>query len=172
MEPQSDTVAEPAASMAAPFTFEEFFDVHHVVLFRRLCVLTGSRTEAEEVAQEAFVRLWERWGRVATVEDPEGYLYRTALNLVRRRHSRTFAFRKLVSRDRTDDALSQVEKSTAVSAALATLTRRQRAALVLTTMMGFTSEEAGRLLHVGPSTVRALATQARSALRETMEDPR
>ena len=33
--------------------------------------------------QEAFVRVWERWDRVAGVEDPVGYLFRTAMNLHR-----------------------------------------------------------------------------------------
>lgn len=59
-----------------------------------------------------------------------------------------------------------------MTAALARLTPRQRAALVLTTMLGWPSEEAGRILHVRAATVRALANQGREALRQTMEDPR
>jgi DNA-directed RNA polymerase specialized sigma24 family protein len=45
------------------------------------------------------------------------------------------------------------------------LAPRQRAALVLLDMYGYGSEEAARILGVRPSTVRALATQGRTALR-------
>jgi len=47
----------------------------------RSCIERSSYSgEAEDLAQEAFGRLWERWERVSAVEDPQGYLYRTALN--------------------------------------------------------------------------------------------
>jgi hypothetical protein len=46
-------------------------------------VITGSRGEAEDLAQEAFTRLFERWDRVAALDDPTGYLHRTATNLFR-----------------------------------------------------------------------------------------
>ena len=49
-------------------------------LFRALYVLTGSRDEAEDLAQHAFCRVWERWDRVAALDDPAGYLFRTAFN--------------------------------------------------------------------------------------------
>lgn len=78
-------------------TFEAFFQAQHVTLFRRLCLITGTRSDAEELSQDAFVRLWERWDRVSGLDDPEGYLYRTAMNLVRRRYGRTAAqLRRLV----------------------------------------------------------------------------
>jgi RNA polymerase sigma-70 factor, ECF subfamily len=41
----------------------------------------GNRAEAEELAQDAFLKVWERWDRVADIEEPVGYLYRTAMNL-------------------------------------------------------------------------------------------
>jgi DNA-directed RNA polymerase specialized sigma24 family protein len=47
------------------------------------------------------------------------------------------------------------------------LAPRQRAALVLLDLYGYGSEEAARIMGVRPSTVRALATQGRSALRTT-----
>jgi hypothetical protein len=37
------------------------------------------------MAQEAFLRVWQRWDRVAPMERPEGYLYRTAMNVWRSR---------------------------------------------------------------------------------------
>jgi DNA-directed RNA polymerase specialized sigma24 family protein len=42
-------------------TFEEFFGTEHARLFGALCFITGDRDEAEEIMQDAFLRLWERW---------------------------------------------------------------------------------------------------------------
>jgi RNA polymerase sigma-70 factor (ECF subfamily) len=55
--------------------------------------------------------------------------------------------------------------------ALGQLTPRQRAALVLTEMIGYSSEEAASILGVRPGTVRALAFQGRAALRRMLEAP-
>jgi DNA-directed RNA polymerase specialized sigma24 family protein len=42
--------------------------------------VTGNRHDAEEITQDAFMRLRERWDSMGRIEDPTGYLYRVALN--------------------------------------------------------------------------------------------
>ena len=42
-------------------TFEDFFGTEHARLFGALCFVTGDRDEAEEIMQDAFLRLGERW---------------------------------------------------------------------------------------------------------------
>jgi DNA-directed RNA polymerase specialized sigma24 family protein len=74
-------VPEIAEVAAGTISFEEFFEEHHRRLFSALCAATANRHEAEEVMQEAFLKLWERWDRVSGLEDPVGYLYRTAMNV-------------------------------------------------------------------------------------------
>jgi DNA-directed RNA polymerase specialized sigma24 family protein len=69
------------------------------------------------------------------------------------------------------DPLEEVEGRDEVDRALATLTVRQGAAVVLTELLDCTSEEAGRLLGVRPGTVRVLAQHGRDTLRKTMEKP-
>jgi DNA-directed RNA polymerase specialized sigma24 family protein len=69
--------ADEAAEMRLP-SFEEFYEAHHRRLFVSLCLVTGDRQEAEEVMQEAFVRVWERWDKVGRLDAPTGYLYRAA----------------------------------------------------------------------------------------------
>lgn len=39
-----------------------------------LCLLTGDGQEAEDLMQDAFVRLHERWERISSLDDPTGYL--------------------------------------------------------------------------------------------------
>src|SRR5947207_2305974 len=69
-------------------TFEAFFDANHVRMLRALYLVTGSRAAAEDVLQEAFLKVWQRWDRVRRMDDPVGYLYRTGLNTARSRRRR------------------------------------------------------------------------------------
>lgn len=54
--------------------------------------------------------------------------------------------------------------------ALATLSPRQRAAVVLTDLLGFPSEEAARMLRIRASTLRMHVSRAHAALKGTMSD--
>jgi RNA polymerase sigma-70 factor (ECF subfamily) len=156
-----------------PQSFEVFFASEHARLFGALCLVTGDRSEAEEIMQDAFLRLWERWDRVAEVEDPSAYLFRTAMNVFRNRYRRAaLALRKTISVSPTEDALATVEDRDVVVRALHGLTPDQRAAVVLTGYVGLTSEEAGKVLGMRAGTVRTLATRARAAIREKAGDPR
>jgi RNA polymerase sigma-70 factor (ECF subfamily) len=150
--------------------FEDFFRGQTQSLYAHLCLITGNRAEAEELAQEAFLKVWERWDRVADMEQPVGYLYATAMNLFRKRYRRAvLALRKTVSEELRRDEFATVEDRSLVARALVELTPRQRAALVLTEMIGFSSEEAGQMLGVSPGTVRALASQGRAAMKRHLE---
>jgi RNA polymerase sigma-70 factor (ECF subfamily) len=149
--------------------FEGFFEKHHTPLFRALWLVTRNRYEAEEVMQDAFLRLWERWDRVASLSDPVGYLYRTAMNVFRSRVRRAkAAIRLAVGHLPADDELAKVEEREDIVRALAPLTPRQRAALVLTDLLGLTSEEAAGALRIKASTVRVLVARARAALRKEL----
>jgi RNA polymerase sigma factor (sigma-70 family) len=149
--------------------FEVFFLDHHVSLYRALWLVTRNRHEAEEIMQDAFLRIWERWARVSRVPDPTGYLYRTAMNVFRSRARRAaVALRKTVRTMPPDDLLEEVEGRDAVIRAMASLTPRQRAAVVLTDVLGLTSEDAAEALGVKAVTVRVLASRGREALRGTM----
>lgn len=160
----SGVIVEGAAA------FEDFFREQSPTLYARLCLITGNRAEAEELAQDAFLRVWERWDRVADMEEPVGYLYRTAMNLFRKRYRRVvLALRKTVSVEMRRDEFATAEDRSVVARALVELAPRQRAALVLTALIGFSSEEAGRMLGVRAGTVRALASQGRAAMKQHLE---
>jgi RNA polymerase sigma-70 factor (ECF subfamily) len=154
---------------AAASSFEEFFRERHIRLVRAMYLMTGDVAEAEELAQEAFLKVWERWDRVRILENAEGYLFRTAMNAFRSRRRRAVtAARRLVGRAPRDPFVD-VEERDAVARALGRLTPRQRAALVLTHMLEYPAEEAGRILGVKAVTVRVLASQGRAVLRGALE---
>ena len=159
--------AGPAAALAETASFEVFVTASQTRLFGSLCLMTGSRHEAEEIAQEAYIRVLERWDHVQRLDDPTAYLFVTALNVFRKRLRRAgFALRRSIGMAPTQDAFGAVEDRAVVLGALAQLPPDQRAALVVTALLGYSSEEAGQMLGIQPSTVRARATRGRTALRE------
>ena len=79
----SEAIREATVVAATPFA--EFFQAEHVRLARAMYLVTGSAAEADELTQEAMVRIYERWDRVQRMDNPQGYLFRTALNLHRSR---------------------------------------------------------------------------------------
>jgi RNA polymerase sigma-70 factor (ECF subfamily) len=150
-------------------SFEGFFEAHKGELYATLCLVTRDRHEAEDLTQDAFVRVFERWARVEAMTDPRAYLYRTAMNAMRSRYRRAkVAARKAVGADTPDDAFAEIDARDATVRTLATLSPRQRAAVVLMDLLGFTSEEAAVILGTRAATVRVHASRARAALRETM----
>jgi RNA polymerase sigma-70 factor (ECF subfamily) len=153
-------------------SFERFFDAESRRLFGALAVMSGNRAEAEEVMQDAFLKVWERWDRVSAMDSPEGFLYRTALNVYRKRLRRAaVAVRRATNQLAQDDALGDVETRDEIFRLLRNLTPREREAIVLTAYLGYSTKEAGELLGIKANTVRVLTTRARASLRgRTMEE--
>jgi RNA polymerase sigma-70 factor (ECF subfamily) len=56
------------------------FERDYVGLVRALTVAYGDRDVAADAVMEAFVRAWERWGRIRSYDDPAGWIRRVALN--------------------------------------------------------------------------------------------
>jgi RNA polymerase sigma factor (sigma-70 family) len=105
------------------------------------------------------------------MDDPRGYLYRTAMNGVRSRYRRTvLGAKRTLGITRPDDAMAAVDARDATIRALATLSPRQRAAVVLTDLLDFTSREAAKMLGIRASTVRMHTSRAHAALKVTLRD--
>jgi RNA polymerase sigma-70 factor, ECF subfamily len=170
--PLTGTPADTAEqAQSEPRTFEVFYGSVHRSLFGALCVITGNRADAEDISQEALVRVWERWDRVALIDNPEAFLFRTAMNVFRNRSRRArLVLRRLTGGSDPRDELAEVEERDLVERALRPLTPRERAAVVLTCYLGLTSQEAGRVLRIRPGTVRTLAARARAAMKTTIEE--
>ena len=152
-------------------SFEELFTREHANLFRALFLITGSIPEAEELMQDAFLKVWERWERVSEMENPAGYLFRVAVNNGLRRIRRiAMGAKRVLASGQPDDPFAAADLRDEVVRSLAALPERQRAAIVLTDLVDLSAEEAGKALGVTASTVRSLASQARQALRISMEE--
>jgi DNA-directed RNA polymerase specialized sigma24 family protein len=80
-----------------PSSFDDLFLDHQDRLYRALYFVTGSREDAEELMQDAFLKLWERWDTIRKIDDPVAWLFRVSLNGFRMRKRRAaVAVRRLV----------------------------------------------------------------------------
>jgi RNA polymerase sigma-70 factor, ECF subfamily len=172
MEIRATTGLESRERESSPTRdFESFFETERGRLLRMLVLVTGNAHEADDLVQDAFVKLWERWSKVSQLENPIGYLHRTAMNLFRSRyrHATFVAKRRLSWGGDSPDPLVAVEARDTALRMLRALTRRQRAAVVLTELFGYTVEEAAVMLSIRPGTVRVLVSQARERVAEIRE---
>jgi RNA polymerase sigma-70 factor (ECF subfamily) len=152
-------------------SFEDFFEMEHSGLFGSLVLLTRNRGEAEELMQEAFLKVWERWNWVQGLENPTGYLYRTAMNAAfSRRRRAALAAKKTVRTALGADPFVGVEVRDQIDRALVKLTPRQRAALVLTDLLGFPPQEVAATMKIKPSTTRVLLARAREVMRQELKE--
>jgi RNA polymerase sigma-70 factor (ECF subfamily) len=170
MDHQAAALTGTPEGLRIPLAFEEFYENERERLFRALLLVTHDSAEAEDVMQEAFVRVWERWDRVGALDDPVGYVFKTAMNLHRSglRRAVTAARRSLRPPAEHDPFEKVIDHDEAVRS-LAALTPRQRAAVIVTELLGYSSEEAGTILGIRPGTVRTLTMQARAAFQEWKE---
>lgn len=151
---------------SADLGFSGFFAQHRERLFRACLLLTGNPTEAEDLAQEAMARVLERWDRVSLLDDPEGYLFRTALNLHRDALKRLLmaARRRVFGARVADDGAT--ERSLDIRRVLQSLPLAQRQALVLVEWLGYTAGEAAPILGIDAGSVRGRLHRARASLRK------
>ena len=152
-------------------SFEELYQAEHVRLARALYLLTGSAAEADELTQEAMVRVYERWDRVWQMDSPQGYLFRTAMNLHRSRLRRVASMaRHILHATPSPDPAEVVQSRDSLDRALASLPIGQREAVVLVEWLGMDQEETAAALGIKPGSVRSRLSRAKTDLRRMLED--
>lgn len=81
------------------------------------------------------------------------------------------AMRRTIGLISRDDEIAQIELRVDVVRAVASLSPRQRTAIVLIDLLDLSSEEAGRILGISPGTVRMHASRGRAALAALLGGP-
>jgi RNA polymerase sigma-70 factor (ECF subfamily) len=150
-------------------SFEVFFQREYPKLVRLLFAMTSDLPEAEDLAQDAMSRTWERWQRVGQMDSPAGYTYRMALNLQRKRIRHLNVRARRLPLIRPSQPVEPHVSGEVVSA-LAMLPSEQRAALLLIEWIGMSVEEAAPILGVTAAGVRTRIHRARQALQRSLED--
>ncbi len=161
------TVDEGSPTLAEDF--DEFYSAEYLRLFRAMVLLCGEPTEADDLTQEAFVRVFERWERVSAMKAPLSYLYRTALNIHRSRVGRAIRWgRRVVFERPVEDVSESATARAEVHRALRHVSAEQRKALILVDWVGMTSEEAGAVLGIQPGAVRGRVHRGHETLRREL----
>jgi RNA polymerase sigma-70 factor (ECF subfamily) len=136
--------------------------------------VTGNNADAEEVVQEALLRLWTnapRWRPVATFRT---WFYRIVLNLCLSRRRRAPFLPLEIAGDPADPApgpdveLEGEQTERRLAAAIEELPDRQRAAIALTYHEGLSNAETAAVLDTSVSSVEALLMRAKRSLREKL----
>jgi RNA polymerase sigma-70 factor, ECF subfamily len=136
--------------------------------------ITGNDADAEEVVQEAMLRVWinaARWQPIAAFRT---WLFRIVINLALNRRRRAPFVRLEAAGDPADPspgATAQMESDEAdrmVAAAIARLPERQRAAIVLTYREGLSNAETAAILDTSVSSVETLLIRAKRTLRNAL----
>jgi RNA polymerase sigma-70 factor (sigma-E family) len=151
---------------AVPLTFEEFVAARSGALWRSAWLLTGDPHKAEDLLQTALLKAWRRWSSIAGDGAVEGYVRRTLVTTYTdwwRRKWRAEVPTEVLPEHSADVADLSIRYD--VLAALATLTRGQRAVVVLRYFDDLTEQQAADTLGCSVGTVKSQAARALSALR-------
>jgi RNA polymerase sigma-70 factor (sigma-E family) len=152
----------------------ELYAAHALRALRLAYILTGIREVAEDLVQEAFLRVFDRLDTLREQEAFPGYLRQTVLNLARA-HFRRRAVERLSLRRHAlvagtvDGEPPDVEQRDRLWRALQRLPYRQRAALVLRYYEDMSEHRAAQVLGTSPAAIKALVSRGTRKLRVELE---
>ena len=155
--------------MTTEAAFSAYVAARRPQLFRTACLLCGDPHRAEDVVQDALVRLYAAWDRVDRIDNLDAYVRRIIVNAnysERRRPWRRE--RPTVPPDVPLDPGFPAEDADAIRAALRALPPGQRRVIVLRHIWNLTVEETAAELGISPGTVKSQTSNAVAALRRSL----
>lgn len=152
-----------AMTRSTEFAYDRAFEAHWSDVFRFALAWTNDWAEAEDLAQEAYLRLWNHRSNLDWDRPVLPWL------LVTTRRLATDRFRKLRRRLLSATGPASLDTATQarwldVRAAMADLSPLERSALVMTAIEGATYEEAAQVLGTTAGALRAAVSRARTKL--------
>lgn len=152
-------------------SLEDFYAATYGRLVAALTVTAGSRAEAEEVVQEAFVRLIPRWEKVSSYDDPEQWVRSVAWRLSTSRWRKVVTGRRALARmGRPPDVPAPGTDALELQGVLSGLSVEHRQVLVMHHGLGLSVEQCARELGIAVGTVKSRLSRARAAAREDSPD--
>jgi RNA polymerase sigma-70 factor (ECF subfamily) len=145
-------------------------------LHRYCARMTGSVVDGEDVLQEALVKAIEALPRTASIDNPEGWLFRIAHNAALdflRRRTRHDAARSDEDLNMIADPTSAEESRQIVAASLRTFMRlpvAQRSSVILMDVLGYSLAEIRAVLDTSIPAVKAALHRGRARLRELAQE--
>lgn len=150
--------------------FAAFVETRERALQRTAWLLTGDRALAEDLVQTALAKTWPRWERIRRRDDPEVYVRRVMVNTWstwgRRRWHGEQAVELVPDSAAPGDVAAEVAVRVAVRSALAVLTDRQRAVVVLRVFDDLSEVQVAQVLGCAVGTVKSTMSAALAKLRD------
>jgi RNA polymerase sigma-70 factor (ECF subfamily) len=143
--------------------------------------MLGNREDARDAAQEVFLRAYKYLGSFDAGQDFSGWLYRITINVCRdiaRKRGRVDQFKSfeserekgnletLASGENIEAAAIHSEQQEIIAQALSTLSKKERAAIVLRDLEGLPTDEVARILGSSQATVRSQIASARAKIKQ------
>jgi RNA polymerase sigma-70 factor, ECF subfamily len=152
--------------------FKLFYAATYRRIVGQLFALTGDLEDAEDVAQEAFLRAATRGNRLRTYDAPEAWVRRVGFNLaVNHRRSLRRRLAALARTPRTPDVPPLGVEQVSLVETLRAIPLRYRQVLVLHYVLDLAVEEVARQLGIPTGTVKARLSRGRAALARRLDGP-
>ena len=172
--PSHDSVAavrrRPEGSTEGQLNFDSFYVQNRDQIARALSLSLRNADLGAEAADEAFVRACQRWAEVSTYTNPQGWIYRVAMNWARswlRRARRERDKRPLLMNpELIEDDLVDVD----LERALGGLSPSHRTVVVARFFMEWSVDETAEALGIRPGTVKSRLSRALSQLSSELSD--
>lgn len=161
---EPDTVIDAADHDVVDDTFQGLYRSEYASVVRLARLLTGQPSGAEDIAQEAFVRLYRSIDRA---DRPEALLRTITVNVARNWHrTRSRAQRQMVRHGPEPESLTEFERE--LDHSLRRLPHDQRAVVVLRYWVGLSEAEIADALGCRPGTVKSRHSRAITTLRKDL----
>lgn len=155
--------------MADQEGFVDFYRVTHPGLVAQLYAYCGDLGDAQDAAQEAYVRAWLRWRQVGGYDDPRAWVTRVGYHLVISRWRRARAALAGLRRHGPPPPVPEPDADTAdLVAALRQIPEVQRRALVLHHLGGFSVRDVAAIESTPEGTIKARLARGRRALADLL----
>lgn len=172
---------EPVPGSSTASSIEQLFWLHHERVLRAAYRITGSMADAEDVAQNLFLRLAS--GPDKQIDNPGSYLHRAAINgaldLLRSRRDKReveldHASERFSDRvhDRPEQRLSDAELRRELRHALTVLSPRTAEMFVLRYLEDYDNREIARMLGTSHAVVAVMLHHARTKLKKALRGNR
>jgi RNA polymerase sigma-70 factor (ECF subfamily) len=163
--------------------FGHLVERHERMVLRTAFRFLGQMDQAQDAAQETFLRMYRYLDRFDESRDLGPWLYRVVVNACRdvarrRRSTRLVSLDDVQESEQTamrsgpeeiERAVSRAEQRRVIQAALDTLPERERAAVVLRDIEGLTTAEVAQILGSSEGTVRSQVSTARLKIKRFVE---
>ena len=163
-----------AAAASDRAAFAEIVSRYHQPVYRLVWRMTNGSADSEDIAQEAFMKLWRNPAQVREAAALKGWLMRVASNAVidrsrRPRHGDIEDVPELSDPAAKPDApLDRAQATRLIDTKLATLPDRQKLALSLVYFEGLSNIDAAEIMEVSVEAVESLLARARRSLKESL----